>query len=770
MAKNTEPLSPEDKAAAKEADLVIYWGKEIDRAKRREKAWRKEARELITIYEGDDEIQTPYNILYSNTETLGPALYSATPRPDTRPRTAQESATAMAAAGLCDAFLESFIDNGDQGYCSFDQATKVAVQSALVPGRGVQRFHYTADVERDEKGAPRKVKYERIDAEELAWDKILHGHAKTWTSVPWIAFEHVWTEDEAIAELGETVARTLTFQTPEPDDSRSEERSSADDHARVATVYEIWSKKKREILWLEAEATEDFLKPAEPDPYALSGFYPIQEPLQFMRRISSMLPVPLYRLYKSQAKELNKLTRRIDKVIEQIKIRGFYDEGIEDLKTVLEADDGILHPVRNLASLGPGAKVENAIWLVPVEKHVAVLQSLMQDRQAVKQVIFEIMGIADIMRGASVASETLGAQKIKNQWGTLRLKDAQGQVARFIRDGLRIAAELGFSKLAPATLRKLTGSQLPSAAQLKELEVAAQAAQAKGTALPPDAMSTMALPSFEECIAALKDDFSRAYLVDIETNSSIDADAAEDKEQITEFLGAFSQLLNGLGPMMEKGVLSFDTGKAIMLSISKRFNLGKQLYRELAKMQAPKPAGGPDPKQMKALQDAQTQVADGQKALEQGKIQASLEKVKFDAEKRVFEIQKQAAEQIAQAREQAKQIQSTASGAVKAAQDKAAKTKDTADMQKLMSEMGTLLQNIQSAAQQAQKDLQSEKDTMAAEMTADRVTKEAEFQSKLKDDLASVVDQIKQAVTAAASVKRVARKGKDGSWTSETVQ
>jgi hypothetical protein len=43
-------------------------------------------------------------------------------------------------------------------------------------------------------------------------------------------------------------------------------------------------------------------------------------------------------------------------------------------------------------------------------------------------VIFQLTGIADIMRGSSQASETLGAQEIKQAWGTMRLKRMQKEV------------------------------------------------------------------------------------------------------------------------------------------------------------------------------------------------------------------------------------------------------------------------------------------------------------------------------------------------------
>ena len=52
---------------------------EINDAKKREKDFREDGKEILEIYSADRK--TPFNILYSNTETLLPALFSEVPRP-----------------------------------------------------------------------------------------------------------------------------------------------------------------------------------------------------------------------------------------------------------------------------------------------------------------------------------------------------------------------------------------------------------------------------------------------------------------------------------------------------------------------------------------------------------------------------------------------------------------------------------------------------------------------------------------------------------------
>jgi hypothetical protein len=196
------------------------------------------------------------------------------------------------------------------------------------------------------------------------------------------------------------------------------------------------------------------------------------------------------------------------------------------------------------------------------------------------------MGIADIMRGSSVASETLGAQEIKNKWGTLRLKRGQKAVAEFVRGCLRLAAELSFTRLAPETIRQMTGSTLPPQAQLDQFELQAQA---PGAQLPPEAQALMALPSFEEALTLCQNDILRRYTIDIETNSTVEPEAVEDQKNISELMTALGQFLNGVGPLVEKGVMPFEVAQTMMLSITRRFRFGSEIEDQVKAMKPPPP-------------------------------------------------------------------------------------------------------------------------------------------------------------------------------------
>jgi hypothetical protein len=117
-----------------------------------------------------------------------------------------------------------------------------------------------------------------------------------------------------------------------------------------------------------------------------------------------------------------------------------------DLERLMDADDNQLVPAESGSSLAAEKGLQNAIWMMPLEMLVASLQQLLMAREQCKQTIYEITGIADIMRGQTNASETLGAQEIKEGWGKLRLKRLQKEVQRYARDLLRMMLEIAAEK------------------------------------------------------------------------------------------------------------------------------------------------------------------------------------------------------------------------------------------------------------------------------------------------------------------------------------
>jgi hypothetical protein len=619
------------------------WLKDVETALKREKTYRKEAKGFIDIYEAEKRSAHSYNILFSNTDTLSPALFNALPRPIVKRRFDDKSHIAAAASKVLQRTLEYYLDDGMVDSAGFDDLMEAAVLSALIPGRGVLWFRYEADIqeaqadpeagdgEGSEAGLPHTeealetIESEGVCAEEIAWDKFIHGYAKRWEDVPWVGRIHDMSKEELKDNFPDHYEILKEKFSRTSDDDTSEDRR---DTPLTLEVYEIWDRSTKSVIFVAKDYPEEFLKQID-DPLGLSGFFPCPRPLMFVRRISSLLPLPLYKLYEEQARELNRVSTRINKIVEAIKVRGFYDQTIPDLERLLQADDNTLVPVENVAALmAQNGTIEKAIFLMPIERLITVLQQLYLQRQQIKTVIFEITGLADIMRGSSQASETLGAQEIKNQWGTLRLKKSQKRVAGFVRDCLRIMAELSAEKLGLDTFQAMTSLPFPTREKVAEIQSQLQLMQQQAVTqaqmtgqppqqpqLPPEVQEALTSPTWEDILEELRDDTRRRYSIDIETNSTVDAEATEDKQNIGELLNALAQYLNGVQPLVEAGSLPFEAAQGMMLAIVRRYRFGPELESQLEKMQPPKPK--PDPKAEQAKIDVQNSQQEAQIRLQE---------------------------------------------------------------------------------------------------------------------------------------------------------
>jgi hypothetical protein len=674
----TDPLRELEGADRAEGKRVKFWRQELENAQKREKRFRREALRVVQIYEGEKRQENSFNVLFSNTETLLPACYNQLPRPYVDRRFKDEDPIGKSAATALERVLSALEDSGSAEYQPFGKLMEQAVLGALVPGRGTTWFKYDAEFEPTDEGLPEdaddtakdaerevegdpvletpqeKVKYETICGEDVDYDAFCFGPGRQWVNVPWVARYHLMTEADAVASFGKKVAGKLKYQTETKinvDGWKKENSEEQDPQGtqHVSPVWEIWNKEKKEVIFYSPSYTDDLLKVVE-DPYGLSGFFPCPEPLHFLMKRSTLVPTPLYVLYEEQAKELNRITTRINKILGALKVRGFYDGTMQGLKNLLEADDNTLLPAENVAALQQGQNLQNSVWFMPFEVLVSALQALWQGREEIKDTIYEITGMADIMRGEGAASAPATLQTIKNQWGTLRLKRWQRYVQEYVRSCLRIMGELAGKHFSIETFAQITNldyalpqdiqqaQQTLTAINQQMAQMQAQAAAqpqmgppgGPGGAPPPmgaaspappgapagpaespppqepqptpemqqamqQAQDVLAKPPWEQVVGLLKNDLLRYYRIDIETNSTIASDTQEDKDDVTDALTGISQLLQSFAPMVQQGVMTMPVVKSILLTTVRKFSFGRECEDAIKQMPDQPPPPPPDP-------------------------------------------------------------------------------------------------------------------------------------------------------------------------------
>jgi hypothetical protein len=304
---------------------------------------------------------------------------------------------------------------------------------------------------------PQVIKYKRITDQRVCvdyvfWEDFLWSPCRVWEERRWTA-RLVYMDREELkkrfgAEIGEKVP--LNFR-PTTLNHTPQGITPKNEAVQRAKIYEIWDRDKRQVIWLCRDYPElldtkdDFLK--------LIGFEPCPKPMFANTTTSNTVPRPDYYIVQDQYNELDTINNRISMLVQACKVVGVYDRAAEGVqRLLLEGFDNQLIPVDNWAMFSEKGGVKGQVDWLPLEQVVNALQRLYEAREAIKAQIYELTGIADIIRGASKASETLGAQQIKAKFASIRIQDVQDEVANFASAILRIKAEIMCKHVEPGIM------------------------------------------------------------------------------------------------------------------------------------------------------------------------------------------------------------------------------------------------------------------------------------------------------------------------------
>jgi len=600
---------------SKTGDTLHFWQAQIDAAKSYHEKYHTRGDKIECRYR-DEERSTSqrdissgaflstYNILYSNTETILPILFSETPQADVRAADTDSMNARRAAKMLEDVLsyngtLPETIDN-----------IECAVKDLLLAGTGVLRVMYKPTFKTDEKEVindvgdieieeDEKLIFEELCYEHVHWKDLLYPKCKKWSALPWLAFRGLFTYDEAKVEFGAELAGRLEYTYQDEADKTSKAYTPENNKFGLAEIWEVWDKTNRKVVWV----TKGIQSPLriDDDPLELDGFFPIPKPMFSAITTGEIIPVPLFIFYQDLANELDEVSTRIRRNIDSLRRRGVYDSSFKELEQLSSAQDNQFIPVKDFSKLQGKGGIKNVMDAEDLTFQIAVIESLYKQRQEIIQAIYQIMGYADILRGQTDPRETLGAQQIKGRFGTLRISKLQRDVQRMIRDCFRIAGQIIVNKYQPRTI-------------------------ALQTSIPIEEVQT-----YQEILEQTE---PASVMVDIQTDSTISADDIADKQDIIEFTGAISEFVQRTPAMVQ--VLGLQATSDLLMAMLKKFKMGRDIEQAVMDRvkQASQQEGKPKPPSLEEQKEKR----------EQAKLQIDAQLKQAELQLRAQELEIKAAE------------------------------------------------------------------------------------------------------------------------------
>jgi len=598
----------------------------------------------------------------------------------------------------------------------------------------------------------------------------LHSLSRNWREVTWVAAASYMTRGQARKRFYRYSKNN--YQDAEYKVDKYAKEMGGGDSRERAKFWEVWHKGMNKVVWV-AEGCEFILDESDPKEIAdLKDFFPCPKPAYSTVQHGSLIPVPDVLQYKDQLDEVNTLTGRLHALAQALEVKGFYPAGSAELSEAIQtaisthSKGRVLVPISNWAAFG-GSK-EVIVWL-PIDMIANVITSIITVRKQIIEDIYQTMGLSDIMRGATDPQETLGAQQLKSQYGSVRIRDRQGEMVRIARDLEEITAEIMCSEFKTETFLDMSQLDIPTDEQQSEkigmmqqrlqqavmsmqqmmMQQQQQAQLASPQGGPPggppqggppmqppqpppgpppqlmaqlqrmqqDIKQEMDKPTVEQVMEFLKDYRTTAFILDIETDSTIQADENAEKQRRSEFVGMLANLIPQLaqlitadpttapfcGEILKFSVAPFRAGRSLDGAID---DLVDQMEQKAAQS-ANNPKPDPETQKLQTTAMIEQQKLQAKKAADDQKHQLDMLKMKNDRE--LEEIKLTGEQRLAMFEAQGKREENMA----KIQQINAKTQQEAVHHHAAMAENTQKMQLNRQAAQQKQVDAQNRNADMA---------------------------------------------------------
>jgi len=673
--------------------LVDIWRKEIQNSIKYHEKSKKKAEDFQGIYERQENFEknSSYPIFWSNTQVLKPLLFSKLPKVNITQSFFNDDEISRISSEVVERLIIYLLKESDVE----NQIEKVR-DSFLVQGIGIPRIVFIPpepieiktkikkrvklkkenqeEIKKNEHNNDESNSEIEVEEEQISYDvdkekqtfkiefvdyqDFLKSTEKEWEKIRWIAFKKYYSRSELVEYFGKEGEKV-----PLTNKKYEMLGDEANDLYKLCEVWEIWDKESKNCYFITF-AGDGFVLSVEKDAYNLKNFFPIPIPMG-LNEIPKLLPVPLYNQYKELAEDLSEIHERIRSLVKQVRFTGVYTKFAEqkDIENVMNGDDGEFSPIQTNSNI---EDINKLILFKPLNEIANTITILRNEKIALKLDIQEITGLSDIVRGASVASETATAQQLKGNFAISRIQPLQKEVEFTIRDTVRLLTELAVEKLSTTEIIKITGlkvldvelimenAKINIEAQKQEaisllnlqdpeyqqkLEMLEQQAQLGLKQTLKDLQDQLKgfviqLKDIPKLNKILKDDQLRCISLDIETDSTVKIDQNQEKMDRMEYIRNISSTIQSMVPAVQTGVISKEALNEFVIFASKPFKVGRNLENYLQNKEEPIEEK-PDPQAMLAQAEMELRQQELQlKAQEiMGKLDLEQQKVNVDKAK-----------------------------------------------------------------------------------------------------------------------------------------
>ena len=209
-----------------------------------------------------------FNILWSNIQTMKPALFARIPEIIAERRHRDRDPVGRIASEVIQRAANEEIERN-----GFKDAMDQVVLDVLLVGRGVPWVRFEVDEMADEGMAN-----ERIMLDYVHWDDFAHAPERNWADVErrgWVARRTLLTRAEGKKRFKDGFSKVPMSTSSRTSETLSQrERDGSKD--KYAEVWEIWDAASKKRIFV-AKGADDVLESKDPQ-YDLTGFFPCPRP------------------------------------------------------------------------------------------------------------------------------------------------------------------------------------------------------------------------------------------------------------------------------------------------------------------------------------------------------------------------------------------------------------------------------------------------------------------------------------------------------------